>query len=1229
MFCPVALELHPIHCPSNAPISFPGSKTPVQLLQFISNWDSSERATQMPSQLDSVCSHPSSSSSAGAFAQKSSAPNGGKVLAFIVGGKLNIKAREGDVVIELLHGQVSTAEITVETGKRLLIAFVQDTGLAKRNVTSLGWFFLCPLKSKEDVLQSMSSFGCIRDDFSEVVKHNSLAEVLGSGSFGRVTKGLLCNSNSETHVAVKRFHKSVTAKVTRREVEMLVAAQGNDAVIRFQGVFREVAENGALSWNIVFNLHEVGDLEAYALSMGGLPQIKVRPIAWDLFCALRHLGNRNLCHGDVKPQNILVTKAGRAVLTDFGCAMRMVDDTSRLTGTIGYAAPEQLQGGGVDKTSDAFAAGATIYFAVSGHAPFVRESEELTVQATLECRPDLMHPQLQKITYQYRNLLRALLCKQTARLAAATVLLHPVFTASCQPPGAVENHRTFSMELRAFAERIEYDGISSGTETELELESDSMLSSEGNSSGTDRSALPRRLMMRRERDRPRMGSIAEWDKDTLGSLVQSFDTLQMPAKNERRSSRGAAATLAELPVMERPVPMMQARTFTDDPVASTSVRYQRHGKEDSLKSSRAQQASAMFFPPMAAQRSFTQDNQSSLLNSSAAERRRAKSAQSKHSKTVGELPLLFQDPLAAFVGTGLSSSDAEKLSSDSSRSPSPELTVHSRQMSEDRPRVSVSSMFRRASEVRPKTLNDLPMLQNFGSRGKQGGSAEKRIRSLKDLPEYRQLNPATAPRSNSRMKNKILEESTHPSSGFSSGFKRARIRSRSNSTLQVISDSAPFEPQDAVMPQHEGQTNTVIRAEPKRWNDISFDGPVKSQHTIRNRSSISSSLDEKLKQDHLPNSTACCADRMDNVSKVELERKKERDLLRFGSRLWNSISSSTGTPGSPARSAFATMPSFEPSAKIFRDEVMSARASATSSKARTLNEFPAPVRTFSIQPLPGRQLQKGVSTSLTELPSMAQTRFVRQTSERRKARSKFVSKTWSQFPDPSPLIAKPSRTRPQLQQRATTAKADADLSTIEESSMPAMFAPQPRSRTLPNQMAIFDTSPIAAFGFSTRTLGDLSFHSLDVRRDLPDRNTSSSSDAESLSSSSLSSGSRSPSPDNSGLPAASEKEHQMSEGIASASPDEARSRRALSETRSITLNDLPHPSSLLTLRKRRHLSRVQNSASIGKSSKEGQDETVSRPTGGKKDYPDSTQYRSSTWGHFTRQVSARAQTRHR
>ena len=96
-------------------------------------------------------------------------------------------------------------------------------------------------------------------------------------------------------------------------------------------------------------------------------------IASDVLKALSYAHGFGVIHRDVKPANILLTKAAAIKVTDFGISRALASDatmSSVLVGTPCYMSPEQCLGGAVDARSDLFSMGSVLYEMLSGRRCF-------------------------------------------------------------------------------------------------------------------------------------------------------------------------------------------------------------------------------------------------------------------------------------------------------------------------------------------------------------------------------------------------------------------------------------------------------------------------------------------------------------------------------------------------------------------------------------------------------------------------------------------------------------------------------------------------------------------------------------------------------------------------------------------------------------------------------------------------------------------------------------------
>jgi WD40 repeat protein len=93
---------------------------------------------------------------------------------------------------------------------------------------------------------------------------------------------------------------------------------------------------------------------------GPLELKEAQDIASQFLAGLEAIHRAGLVHRDVKPENIMLTRAGRVVVMDFGLARQEAEGSGSASGTPAYMAPEQAAGLKVDARADVYSAGVVL-----------------------------------------------------------------------------------------------------------------------------------------------------------------------------------------------------------------------------------------------------------------------------------------------------------------------------------------------------------------------------------------------------------------------------------------------------------------------------------------------------------------------------------------------------------------------------------------------------------------------------------------------------------------------------------------------------------------------------------------------------------------------------------------------------------------------------------------------------------------------------------------------------
>ena len=207
-----------------------------------------------------------------------------------------------------------------------------------------------------------------------------LGEILGFGGM------------SEVHLARdQRLHRDVAIKVLRadlardpsfylrfRREAQNAAALNHPAIVAVYDTGEAETPNGPLPY-IVMEYVEGVTLRDIVHTDGPMEQRRAIEVIADACQALNFSHQHGIIHRDVKPANIMISKAGAVKVMDFGIARALADasnvtQTAAVIGTAQYLSPEQARGEKVDARSDVYSLGCVLYEMLTGEPPFVGDS---------------------------------------------------------------------------------------------------------------------------------------------------------------------------------------------------------------------------------------------------------------------------------------------------------------------------------------------------------------------------------------------------------------------------------------------------------------------------------------------------------------------------------------------------------------------------------------------------------------------------------------------------------------------------------------------------------------------------------------------------------------------------------------------------------------------------------------------------------------------------------------
>ena len=205
--------------------------------------------------------------------------------------------------------------------------------------------------------------------------HYEILEEIGRGGMGVIYRAR--QQHSRRIVAVKRI--------------LAHEANSHETLVRFR---REAEAVASLDHPNILPIHEISESEeglpffSMKYATGGslrtaAPTLRVNPrecvrLMAKVARAIAYAHGKGILHRDLQPGNVLLDENGEPMVSDFGLA-KWLDQNTDLTrtletlGTPGYIAPEQAECRATDLTSaaDTYSLGAILFYLLSGRPPFV------------------------------------------------------------------------------------------------------------------------------------------------------------------------------------------------------------------------------------------------------------------------------------------------------------------------------------------------------------------------------------------------------------------------------------------------------------------------------------------------------------------------------------------------------------------------------------------------------------------------------------------------------------------------------------------------------------------------------------------------------------------------------------------------------------------------------------------------------------------------------------------
>lgn len=286
----------------------------------------------------------------------------------------------------------------------------------------------------------------------ERIGHYKIVEELGRGGMGTVYKAHEESLNRSVAIKVLGEHLSHDPEYVKRFLREArsAAALSHPNIVQIYFIGEEDGRHYfVMEYVRGRSLHEILKQE------GPIDVDRSVRYMREAASGLAEAHDHGVIHRDIKPANLMIDRADRLKIADFGLALVPGEAATKLTatgtfmGTPGYLSPEQCLGEEVDHRSDVYSLGITWYELLTGEMPFSADSPAAVLVRVVQVEPPPVESLRPEVDERLRAILRKMIAKERgSRYADAHELQADLeaYAAGVAPPVATTGGPTVKME---------------------------------------------------------------------------------------------------------------------------------------------------------------------------------------------------------------------------------------------------------------------------------------------------------------------------------------------------------------------------------------------------------------------------------------------------------------------------------------------------------------------------------------------------------------------------------------------------------------------------------------------------------------------------------------------------------------------------------------------------------------------------------------------------------------